>query len=459
MLKKWVVSLFTASLCILLIFPLVPAEAKTPSITYKTEVKVKLLPTNTYSLKINGKYEVVNLDNDTVIPGANLITISQKNKMLNLKIGDINITSTKGFDVNEILQDENNEIEVSSINTSKGVIPIKYRGSMEIRVGETAPNLFNRLDMEGYLKGVVPSEMPASWHMEALKAQAVAARSYAYTQIQRVKGKGYLEMTVSSQVYGGKTSEHPRSNVAVQQTAGLYATYNNMPIDAVFHSSSGGHTENSENVWSSAVPYIRAVPDPFDQENGNTHYGWKVSADVATIKTKLKLAASETLLGLEVTKRGPSTAVQQVEAIVYNEDRKLTTAIPILPKYGSTPDGLRSLFGISLKSIKFNVTADSSQKIKLADGTVENVNYLKSVKIIDANGSELPIEDKNLSVRLPSSSILISTTPTAFTFVGDGWGHLLGMSQWGARGMAEKGYAFDAIIKHYYTGVEVKKIN
>lgn len=459
MTKKYIIFLFSTLLCIFLFSPLPFVEAKTPPITYKTEVKVKLLPTNTFSLKLNGKYELVNLDNNAVITNGNTFTVSQKGGMVNIKVGENNISSTKGFDVNEIQQEESNDIEVSSINTVKGTTPVKYRGAMEIRSGQAAPNLFNRLDMENYLKGVVPSEMPASWHMEALKAQTVAARSYAYTQVKRNNGKGYLEMTISSQVYGGKTSEHPRSNDAIQQTSEIYATYNNVPIDAVFHSSSGGHTENSENVWSSAVPYIKAVPDPYDKENGNTHYGWSVNTTADSIKSKFNLNSSQTLLSLEVTKRGPSTAVQQMEAVVYDEQTKSTSSVSLLPKYGATPDRLRSLFGVSLKSIKFSVTADSHQKIQLADGTIQSTDYLKGVKIMDATGTEIPILEQNLSVKLPNSTTLISTTPKTFTFKGDGWGHLLGMSQWGARGMAERGYIYDAIIKYYYTGVEVKKIN
>lgn len=457
--KRTLISILSTALCIYLIIPSTFVHAISNSTTYKTEVKVKLLPTNSFSLKITGKYEVINLDNNTIIPNTNTISISQKDGKLVVINGNSTLVTSKGLNINEIQTNETNEIEVSNIHSASGVMPVKYRGSLQIRTGTSSPALFNVLDMEGYLKGVVPSEMPPSWHIEALKAQAVAARSYAHTQIQRNKSKGYLEMTVSNQVYGGKSNEHANSNRAVDETSGIYATYNNVPIDAVFHSSSGGHTENSENVWTSAVPYLKAVPDPYDQNNGNNHYRWTTTANIDTVKAKLNLKTNQTLVSLRIIERGPSAAVQQMEAIVFDELTKGTSNIPILPKYGSTPDSLRSIFGISLKSIKFDVSADSSQTIKMADGSEVNADSLKGQKIKNAAGTDVSITELNLPVRLKTSSKLVPTSPKSFSFTGDGWGHLLGMSQWGARGMAEQGYKYDQIIKHYYTGVDVKKIN
>lgn len=459
MFKRTFICLFCVAICIYLIIPSAFVQANSNTTNYKTEIKVKLLPTNSFSLKITGKYEVINLDNNTIIPNINTISVSQKDGKLILINGKSTISSSKGININELQITDSNEIEVSNIHSARGVLPVKYRGSLQIRTGASSPALFNVLDMESYLKGVVPSEMPPSWHLEALKAQAVAARSYAYTQIQRNKSKGYLEMTVSNQVYGGKSNEHVNSNRAVEETAGLYATYNNVPIDAVFHSSSGGHTENSENVWTNAVPYLKGVPDPYDQNNGNNHYRWTTTANSNTIKAKLSLKPNQTLLSLRITERGPSAAVQQIEAIVFDELTQGTSNIPILPKYGSTADSLRSIFGISLKSIKFDVSSDSSQTIKLADGSEVSMDSLKGKKIKNAVGTDINITEMNLPVRLKTSSKLVPTSPKSFSFTGDGWGHLLGLSQWGARGMAEQGFKYNQIIKHYYTGTEVKKIN
>jgi stage II sporulation protein D len=451
-------------ICLLVFFAIqqhgIIAFAGTPakSVTYKTEVKVKLLPISSISFKITGKYELVNLDSGQTVPFSGTINSTQKDGKILVTAGGKSYFSAKGFNLNEVQPAESNSVEITSIKTAGGVMPASYRGSFEIRTGSSELLLFNRLDMENYLKGVVPSEMPPSWHLEALKAQAVAARSYAYTQIQRNKQKGYLEMTVSSQVYGGKSKEHPRSSQAVQETAGLYAVYNNVPIEAVFHSSSGGYTENSENVWSSAVPYIKAVPDPYDNNNSNYHYGWESIAYAKDLNGKLGLSSSDSILSLNITKRGPSSAAQQVEAVVYNSVNKTTASIPLLPGYGKTPDSLRSLFGISLKSIKFDITTDSAVDIIKADGSIEKAQSTKGKRIMKADGSSSIIEDLNLPVKSAAGSFLLKTAPSSFTFKGNGWGHLLGMSQWGARGMAEAGYTYQQIVKHYYTGTELKPL-
>ncbi|WP_180968206.1 SpoIID/LytB domain-containing protein [Cytobacillus massiliigabonensis] len=432
----------------------------TPAINYLTEVKVKLLPDSTkFSVTPRGNYEIVNVDTQSLVPfsaSASFEMVSGKVQMIS---GSEKIASAKGFLINEVKSDESNEVKVSKIQTANGVADTAYRGSFEIKPGQKVPLLINRLDIENYLKGVVPSEMPTSWHMEALKAQAVSARSYAYTQIKNSAGNGYLEMTVSSQVYGGKSKESDRGNQAVNETKGIYATYNNVPINAFFHSTSGGHTEDSENVWGSAVPYIRAVDDSYDKMPGNTHYGWETIGKTSVISQKLKLSGTQVLTGLKVTERGSSNAVTQMTATVYDKATKQKTNIALKPSLVATPDRLRSFFGITLKSIKFNVYNNASSLIKLADGTEKKTTHLVGYKIQKADGSTEYIEDSSLNVRTKSSTTLVNTVPTEYTFKGDGWGHLLGLSQWGARGMAEAGYGYEEILKHYYTGIEVKTIN
>lgn len=428
-------------------------------INYKTEIKVKLLPYSAkFSLTPRGIYEIVNLDNQSLVPEASSFSFEMKDGKVFLTSSKGSNSSVKGFHVNEVKPAETNEVLVSKIQTAYGIADVTYRGSFEIKPGQTNPLLFNRLDIENYLKGVVPSEMPSSWHMEALKAQAVAARSYAYTQIQSNKAKGYIEMTVASQVYGGKSKEDARGNQAVTETSGLYATYNNVPINAFFHSTSGGFTENSENVWSSKVPYIRAVKDPYDKHPGNYHYGWETIGQNSVISQKLKLNSSQVLTGLKITERGPSSAVQQMAATVYDKNTQTESSVLLRPNLVSSPDSYRSFFGVSLKSIKFNVYSDTYSYIKTADGSEKKSDHLVGYKIQKADGSKETIEELSLNVRKKDGPAIVKTAPSAFSFKGNGWGHLLGMSQWGARGMADAGHTFDQILKHYYSGIEVKKI-
>jgi stage II sporulation protein D len=428
-------------------------------IKYKTEVRVKLLPSGlSFTTTLKGGYEVVNLDNNTLIPYLSPLQFAIVNGKVSLTVDGASIASTKGFAINEQAENESNEVEISKILTTGGVANARYRGSLEILPGSTVPLLINRLGMENYLRGVVPSEMPASWPMEALKAQAVAARSYAYTQTQYNKPGGYLEMTVASQVYGGINKETARTNLAVKETADLYATHNNVPIHAFFHSSSGGHTENSENVWSSNVPYIRAVADTFDKHTKNPHYGWETIGQSTTIAGKLKLSSNQILAGIKVIERGPSNSAKQVSATVYDKTTKTNSNVLIVKNLITSPDSLRSFFGVSLKSIKFNVYTDSEVSIKMADGSVKKSTSLLGYQMQNADGTASYIEDLNLPVRKVGETVSVKTRPSTYRFKGDGWGHMLGMSQWGAYGMAEAGYKYDQIIKHYYTGVELKKM-
>lgn len=136
----------------------------------------------------------------------------------------------------------------------------EYRGGLLVRAtNNDRLHLINQLTMEGYLRGVVPKEMPPSWDQHALRAQAVAARSYALATQRGGPFDFYAD--VRSQVYGGSSAETPQTNRAVAGTSRYYAAYDGAPITAFFHSSNGGITENAENVFSNPVPYLKSVRD------------------------------------------------------------------------------------------------------------------------------------------------------------------------------------------------------
>jgi len=140
-----------------------------------------------------------------------------------------------------------------------------YRGRLRVIHLTDGLEIVNTVRLESYLPGVVPRESPASWPIEALKAQAVAARSYAYRATGR-SGTFDVYCTTASQMYGGADAETTATNAAVSATRGIVPKYKGTPIVAYFFSTSGGHTENIENVWSAAapVPYLKGVPDPYD---------------------------------------------------------------------------------------------------------------------------------------------------------------------------------------------------
>ena len=167
-----------------------------------------------------------------------------------------------------------------------------YRGRIEVSVAGTKLNAVNDLGLEQYLAGVVPDEMPAAWHPEALKAQAVAARSYALAH--RVSGKDFdLYADVRSQVYGGLEAEDPRATAAIAATAGEVVTYGGTIANTLFHSTSGGRTASAEEAFGTSVPYLVAVDDPHSASSPVHSWG-PVAVTDAVVRHGLKLGTPVT---------------------------------------------------------------------------------------------------------------------------------------------------------------------
>ncbi len=196
-----------------------------------------------------------------------------------------------------------------------------YRGQIEVSVTGQKLNAVNVIGLEQYLQGVVAQEMPSAWPDEALKAQAVAARSYALSH--RLGGKGFdLYADVRSQVYGGIRGEHPRTTAAIQATAGEVLLWEGKPIDALFHSTSGGTTLAAMEVFGKAVPYLVGVDDPHSALSPVHRWGPTPVAE-ATIRKGLKLRAPVTALKLA---RGPSGRVTSVQAVTVSGTTKVSGA-------------------------------------------------------------------------------------------------------------------------------------
>jgi SpoIID/LytB domain protein len=192
----------------------------------------------------------------------------------------------------------------------------RYRGNLRVVRSGGASRVVNHVRLEGYLRGVVPRESPYSWPREALRAQAVAARSYA---VRSIKGSGYYDVvcTPASQVYNGYDGEAASTNAAVAATARIVPTYGGKPIVAYFFSTSGGRTENIENVWGgSAVPYLKSVSDPYDYYS--RYHTWKDAPyrySEAAMAKKLGSLARGKLRAVYVTKRGRSPRVVRASVI------------------------------------------------------------------------------------------------------------------------------------------------
>ncbi|MEN1762278.1 SpoIID/LytB domain-containing protein [Anoxynatronum sibiricum] len=268
----------------------------------------------------------------------------------------------------------------------------KYRGSVTaIRKPFENLTVINRLPIEQYLYGVVPREMPHSWSLEALKAQAVAARGFAMANLGKYHDLGFdVCTTVNSQVYGGYASEQSSTNQAVDQTAGIMMTYQGELVIPYYHSNSGGRTESSENVWREAVPYARGVEDSYSLNT--THASWEVS-----------MTYSE----LEQAMRNSQMDIGEVESVYIDE-------------------------------------------------TTENGRVSRLV-VVGSQGTQEIIRQENRWVfGLKSHYFDIQLTNGSVIFYGKGFGHGVGMSQYGAKAMAEAGYSWQQILQHYYLGVHIE---
>jgi stage II sporulation protein D len=190
----------------------------------------------------------------------------------------------------------------------------RYRGSLEIRASGSALNAINAVDLESYVRGVIARESPSTWPLEALKAQAVAARSYAIAS--PVKGAGFDQYAdTRSQVYGGIKAETAPTNQAVADTSLQVVMYGSRIAQTFFFSTSGGHTENNENVFLAGPPqpYLRGVPDPYD--GASPHHAWKVKFSQARLQARLGRLVKGKLRAINILQTGVSPRVVKAQII------------------------------------------------------------------------------------------------------------------------------------------------
>src|SRR5215210_8329320 len=206
-----------------------------------------------------------------------------------------------------------------------------YRGAIEVTTALGGVSAINVVGLDPYVQGVVPGEMPSSWHPEALKAQAVAARSYALATDKPGPFDQYPD--TRSQVYRGMSGEKATTNAAVAATAGQVLTYNGAPAVTYFFSTSGGHTENVENVFlgSPAKPYLRGVDDPYD--GGSPYHRWRVRLSNASMDARLGSYSPGRFKKIKVLQRGSSPRI--VRARVYGSSgTRLITGPTIRARLG-----------------------------------------------------------------------------------------------------------------------------
>ncbi len=323
----------------------------------------------------------------------------------------------------------------------------KYRGSLEIsRKPDGSLLVVNTLGEQEYLYGVVPMEMSNSWAVqgfEALKAQAVAARTYLHSHYDAGMSKGYniSDSPNLDQAYAGFSVEGAASR-AVDVTAGeiLVDRTSHKPINASYHSNSGGHTEDSENVWGGTDPHLRGKPDPYSLGQGFFADKWAFTASAIALGRPLGLGPV-TNVKLEKFPSGRVKNVVLTDATgrtVKKTGRQFVTYYYPKGRGITDRDFLSNLFSVK-------VLVQGSDTL-LVPNPVESLITAGQKQL----GPRLDLIDTSVS----PPNTLPSPYPV-YMFSGSGWGHGVGMSQWGAYGMARKGYTYSRILEYYYSNVSI----
>lgn len=271
-----------------------------------------------------------------------------------------------------------------------------FRGKIEVMKEQKALLVVNELPLELYVAGIINNEISSKWPMEAVKAQAVIARTYALYQKKKKGSELYhLEGTVAGQVYSGSQVEDELSFQAVHETLGEALEYNGEIALTVYHSNGGGVTEDAKNVWGKDFPYLKSVKSQFDEDSPNCY--WVLIISQQSVESAL---------------RGAGYSVYELREIT--------------PLY-KTPS-----------------------------------NRITRLRVRGGNGDiEISGEDLRKAVgyeKLKSTMFTLELAGGSFVFKGKGAGHGVGLSQWGAKGMAEKGYSYGDILKHFYPGTKLERL-
>jgi SpoIID/LytB domain protein len=306
----------------------------------------------------------------------------------------------------------------------RGVLVARLRGRSELQV-------VNVLSLEDYLPGVVPAEIPANSLLAALKAQAIAARSESLAKLGRHKASGFdLCAEEHCQVYGGVDRERPSSTQAVRDTHGIVLTYKGRIVDAVYCGSCGGVTANSEDIWrSSAVPYLRSVSDVIAQKPNNALSSRSLTQQENYFKSPIDACCKPA--------DGVSSNFRWTREMTITDVERWAQAKKKIGKLVSI-DALEHAAGGRIT--KLAIRGESDALVISGEWNV-----------------------RQFFCNLPSSAFIVETLKdvsgklTSIKLWGAGWGHGVGMCQDGAIGLAQKGWKSDAILKHYFTGVDLTK--
>ncbi|WHH59025.1 SpoIID/LytB domain-containing protein [Petroclostridium sp. X23] len=363
----------------------------------------------------------------------------------------------KGKEVPELVFDSSPFHLLIQPVPSKDTVPLvsingkKYRGAAEFkRITGSDMTVINLIDLEQYLYGVLPREMGGDWPLEALKAQAVAARTYAALHINKYANFGFnLCSTTASQVYGGYSSENSNCNRAVEETRGKVLTYNGSPAYIYYFSSSGGHTEDIRNVWGgSGVPYLVGVEDAYEPTDRSSKGIWSLEMTPEKVEGLLKAQNYDL---------GKITSVQPIEFSAAGRVVKLKI-IGTKGEHVFERDKTRTIFGANFVNSQY-YTVKTDSDIYIGGKNTDSVSIASGsgVKVISSSGvTSINTSLGRFYAKGANTKKSYAVIPQSYIFEGKGWGHGVGLSQWGALGMAENGFKYNEILEHYFPGTKVE---
>ncbi|KXZ40505.1 SpoIID/LytB domain protein [Alkalithermobacter thermoalcaliphilus JW-YL-7 = DSM 7308] len=362
---------------------------------YYNDISVGLISmmSENISIRVNGNYRI----NGQTIPSGTTYV---------LKFNEGKIEFNGQLVDSILLEPLNSETTVTISRLNSGLNPIitrNYQGRFLFKLEGKEIIPINIIDLERYLLGVVPYEMSDSFHIEALKAQAVAARTYALYSLGKYKSRGFdVCDTTATQVYRGFNPAFVNSKKAVDETKGMILLYNNQVIGAFFHASNGGYTELVQNVWTASLPYFNSVRDDFSVTNWpGGDRSFTIGQIEQNLKTRRFILETDTLtqLDLDSIELYPSGRIKNIKAICMDEK-----------------------------------------------GAIKEVDLVK--------------ERLRIALGLPSNlyTITYDESTQTYLFSGKGFGHGIGLSQIGARNRANAGQNFITILNFYYPGVSIRRV-
>ena len=331
----------------------------------------------------------------------------------------------------------------------------KYYGGFEYyRASGNNINVINVVGLTDYVKGVIPYEMSPSWPIEALKAQALCAKSYSLNNLHKHGSKGFdLCNTTDCQVYYGTNNSTENSDAAVEATEGLFVMYDGQVCQTYYHASSGGYTEDVGNIWGKDIPYLKAVEDTYLEST--RPFSFTADLDQISWILQTKGYVTEDVTDVYVSKY--SEVGNVIALTVELEDGSTKTF---------TGDRARTALnsptlGFTVGSHRYTINGGSPEESVNINGMQVAISGLyaqgdgKKAKKVDVDEGLMALTANGLKEITITQPEKAENTDGKYTITGTGSGHNIGLSQEGAKSMANLGFTFEEIIEFYFTGAEV----